>query len=474
MLQVFYVHTNPICYNETKWGEGMVTKKNSIDMVNGPLWGKILKFAALYMLTAVLQHLYSAADVIVVGRFAGQNALAGVGTCTVITNLFLNFILGLSAGATIVLGQAIGANNKGEISKATHTSIAVAISGGLIISAICLIFTKQLLGMIDVPEPVMPEATAYLRIVSIGFVPSLLYNFGAAILRAKGDNKRSLYIVTVSGIINVVLNLFFVWVLKMKASGVATATVVSQFFTAIAILYILRREDDETKLSLRKIRFYKKSFLKILKFGIPSGIQSSVYSISNILVQSSVNSFGPAATAGAAATTSITDFYNVSLNSLYQASLVFVSQNFGAKKFDRIKKTILICITYVTCLWAIQALITFLFGKTLLGVYAPNDPETVKMGWIKLSLMGCTYGILGYMNVASGVLRGMGASIINMITSIVGVCGIRILWIMTAFKAIGTFRSLYYCYPLSWIGTLILHSIMIIIVFKKEKSRMKI
>jgi len=452
----------------------MVAKKNSIDMVNGPLWGKILKFAALYMVTAVLQHLYSAADVIVVGRFAGQDALAGVGTCTVITNLFLNFILGLSAGATIVLGQAIGANNKGEISKAAHTSIAVAISGGLIISAICLIFTKQLLGMIDVPESVMPEAAAYLRIVAIGFVPSLLYNFGAAILRAKGDNKRALYIVTVSGIINVGLNLFFVCVLKMKASGVATATIISQFFTAIAILYILRREDDETKLSLRKIRFYKKAFLKILKFGIPSGIQSSVYSISNILVQSSVNSFGPAATAGAAATTSITDFYNVSVNSLYQASIVFVSQNFGAKKFDRIKKTILICAVYVTCLWAIQTLITFLFGKTLLGIYAPNDPETVKMGWIKLSLMGCTYGIMGYMNVASGVLRGMGASIINMITSIAGVCGIRILWIMTAFKAIGTFRSLYYCYPMSWAGTLVLHSIMIVFVYKKEKSHLKV
>lgn len=471
MLQVFYVHTKPICYNETKRGDGMATRTNSIDMVNGPLWGKVLKFAALYMLTAVLQHLYSAADVIVVGRFAGQDALAGVGTCAVITKLFLNFILGLSAGATIVLGQAIGANNKGEISKAVHTSIAVAITGGLIITAICLLFTKQLLGMIDVQESVMPEAAAYLRIVSLGFVPSLLYNFGAAILRAKGDNKRALYIVTVSGIINVIMNLFFVCVLEMKASGVATATVISQLFTAIAILYVLRREKDETKLSLRKIRFDKKSFLKILKLGVPSGIQSSVYSISNMLVQSSVNSFGPAATAGAAATTSITDFYNVSLNSLYQASVVFVSQNFGAKKFDRIKKTILICVIYVTCLWAIQALITFLFGKTLLEIYAPNDPETVRMGWMKLSLMGCTYGILGYMNVASGVLRGMGKSFVNMMTAIIGVCGIRILWVMTGFRVIGTFRSLYYCYPISWIVTLILHSIMIVLVYKKQKSK---
>ncbi len=340
----------------------MAVKMNSVDMVNGPLWGKIIKFALFYMLTAFLQHLYSAADVIVVGRYAGQEALAGVGTCTVLVNLFVNFILGLSAGATIVLGQAMGAKNKEGISRTTHTSVAVAIIGGLIISSICLVFAKQLLGIIDVPENVLPEATDYLRIISIGYIPSLVYNFGAAILRAKGDTKRALYIVTMSGIINVVLNLFFVCVLKMKASGVAAATVISQVFTAVVMLYILSHEPDETRISFDKIRIYKDAFLKILKFGVPSGIQSSVYSLSNILVQSSINSFGSAAIAGSSATSSITDFYNVMGSSLYQASIVFTSQNFGAKKFDRIKKTILVCSSYAVCLWGLQSLVTFFGG----------------------------------------------------------------------------------------------------------------
>lgn len=448
----------------------MAVKTNSVDIVHGPLWGKILKFAALYMLTAFLQHLYSAADIIVVGRFAGQGALAGVGTCTVLVNLFLNFILGLSAGATIVLGQAIGGNSSDKIEKASHTSIAVAIWGGFIVSLICLLFTKQLLHMIDVPDNVLPQAATYLRIVAIGFIPSLIYNFGAALLRAKGDTKRALYIVLVSGIINVALNLFFVCVMKMKAGGVAIATVVSQVFTAIAIMYILCREPDETRITVGKIRIYKEPFLKIIKFGLPSGIQSSVYSLSNILVQASVNSFGSAAIAGSSAASSITDFYNVSVNSLYQASIVFTSQNFGAKKFERIKSTIGICMTYVACLWGIQSLITFFGGEFLIGLYAPDDTAVIEMGLRKFNVLGYTYGLLGLMNILSGALRGMGASFLNMLTSIVGVCGIRVLWIITAFKAIGTFESLFLCYPLSWSGTMIMHFIMFLFVFKKERK----
>ena len=445
----------------------MASRTNNVDMVNGSLWGKILKFSAFYMMTAILQHLYSAADVIVVGRFAGQDALAGVGTCTVLVNLFLNFFLGLSAGATIVLGQAIGAKNKDEIGKVVHTSIAVAIYGGAIVTVVCLLFTKQLLHMIDVPESVMPEAADYLRFISIGYIPSLIYNFGAAILRAKGDTKRAMYIVAVSGIINVALNLFFVCVLKMKASGVALATVSSQVFTAVVILALLRREPDETKVSLRKIRIYKQPLIKILKFGVPSGIQSSVYSISNILVQSGVNSFGSAAIAGSAATTSITDFYIVMLNSLYQASMVFVSQNFGAKKFERIKKIMGICAIYVLCLWVLQVFITLFCGQFLIGLYT-QDLSVAEWAWRKLRLIGSCYGILGFMNVMSGTLRGMGASIFNMITSIIGVCGIRVLWLLTVFPAIGTYESLWVSYPLSWTGTLFLHFIMFLVLFRKE------
>ena len=449
----------------------MAAKTNGIDMVRGPLWGKILKFAAIYMLTAFLQHLYSAADIVVVGRFAGQEALAGVGTCTVIVNLCLNFILGLSAGATIVIGQAVGAENNEQISRASHTAIATSVCGGMIVSVICLLFTEELLHMVDVPENIMSQASAYLRIVAAGYIPSLIYNFGASILRAKGDTKRALYIVTISGIINVLLNLLFVCVFKMKADGVAVATVISQVFTAIAILYILCNESDETRIYLRKIRIYKEPFLKILKFGLPSGIQSSVYSISNILVQSSINSFGSAAIAGSSAVSSITDFYNVMVNSLYQTAIVFTSQNFGAKRFERIKKGVLVCALYVTVIWVVQIIVTYFCGEFLIGLYTPNDPAALEMGLRKFGVQGYVYGLLGFMNIMSGTLRGMGASFLNMLTSIVGVCGIRILWIVTAFKAIGTFESLFLCYPLSWAGTFVLHFIMFLIVFKKEKEK---
>ena len=448
----------------------MAVRTNSIDMVNGPLWGKILKFSALYMLTAFLQHLYSAADIIVVGRFAGQEALAGVGTCSTLVNLFLNFILGLSVGATIVIGQTIGSKDNENISKSSHTAMAVAIYGGFMVSVLCLLFTRQLLDFIDVPKNVMPEATNYLRIISIGYIPSLVYNFGAAILRAKGDTKRAFHIVTISGIINVLLNLFFVCVLKMTANGVACATVISQFFTAVAMLYILCNEEDETRIRIINIKFYKKPFLKILKYGLPSGIQSSVYSISNVIVQSSVNSFGSVAIAGSSAATSITNFYNVMVNSLYQASLVFSSQNFGAKKFERIKNTIFICMTYVFCIGIIQSVITFFCSEFLIGLYAPDNPDVIEMGCRKMSVIGYCYGLLGFMNIMSGALRGMGASFSNMIMSIVGVCGIRILWIFTAFKVLGTFESLFLCYPLSWIGTIILHCIMFCIIFKRKKQ----
>ena len=447
----------------------MFSKTNSIDMTHGPLWGKILKFTLTFMLTAILQELYSAADVIVVGRFAGKEALAGVGTCTVIVNLFLNFILGFAAGVTIVLGQAIGSGKKSSIGEATHTSIALAVCGGAIVSLVSIIFSKQLLSMIDVPKDIFGQASSYLRIVSIGYIPSLMYNFGSAILRAKGDTKRPLYIVTVSGIINLTLNLLFVCVFKMESAGVAIATVFAQICSAFAIMYILSHENDETRIYFNKIHIYKKPFLKIVKFGLPSGIQSSVYSVSNVLVQSSINSFGAVATAGSAAVTSITNFYNVMMNSVYHAAVVFTSQNFGAKNFERIKKILVICMTYVLCLWAMQSAATFFFGEKLLSIYAPEDISVIEMGMRKFNIVGYTYGILGIMNVLSGLLRGMGASFISMLTSIVGVCGVRIVWIMTAFRAIGTFESLFCCYPVSWIATSVFHSIMFVWVFKKQK-----
>ena len=447
----------------------MAAKTNRVDMVNGPLWGKIFKFSITFMMTAILQEMYSAADIMVVGRYAGKAALAGVGTCSPIINLFLNLVTGIASGVTVVLGQALGENND-KITKSAHTSIAVAACGGAIISCVCLFFTKPLLALINVPSNVIKEASTYLRIMACGYVPSLVYNFGAGILRAKGDAKRPLYIVMASGLINVGLNLVFVCVFKMGAGGVALATVISKVFNGVTVLYILCNEQDQTRIFLKKIRIYKEPFLKILRFGLPSGIQNSVYSLSNMLVQSSINSFGAAAIAGSSASTSITNFYSVMGSSFYQSAIVFTSQNCGAKKFDRIKKTAFICVVYNLCAWALQSLITLCLGKVLIELYAPNDPLVIEMGLRKFQFVGYTYGILGLMHVLSGVLRGMGASIVNMFTSVIGVCGIRILWLLTVFKAIGTFESLFACYPVSWFGTAIMHACMVIYIYKKRKA----
>lgn len=445
----------------------MVRNADVQSMTSGSLWGKILKFAGYFMMTAFLQQLYSAADIIVVSRYAGQEALAGVGTCSVVVNLFLNFILGFSAGATVVLGHAIGADDRKEIGKVTHTALAIAVFFGLTVSVICLVFTKELLLWVDVPENVMGEASAYLRIVSVGYIPTLVYNFGAAILRAKGDTKQSLYIVSVSGVINIVLNLFFVCVLKMRAAGVALATVIANVYNGIMILRVLRKQSDETRISLRKIRIHKQPFLRIIRYGLPSGIQSAVYSLSNTLVQSGINSFGSAASAGSAATTSITDFYNSMENSMYQAAVVSTSQNFGARKFDRIKSTIWICTVYCFGLWVIQSCITFFCDEFLIGIYASKDPAVFEMAIRKFRIVGYSYGLLGLVNIMSGALRGIGASFINMLMSIIGVCGLRVLWLVTVFPRIGTYEFLFYSYPLSWFGTAVIHSIMFFILFRR-------
>jgi len=449
----------------------MVASKNSVDMINGSLWDKILKFSVLYMITALLQNFYSAADIIVVGRYAGENALAGVGTCTTLINLFLNLIIGLSAGVMVLLGQAIGSRDSDVISKAAHTSMSVAIVGGIIITLFCLLFPKQLLGLINVPENVMPEAYRYFMITSSGHIPSLIYNFGSAILRAKGDTKRPLYIVLVSGLLNVFLNLLFVCSLKMGAGGVALATVISHIFNAVVIMYILTNETDETRIYLKKLKIYKRPLLKIIKFGLPSGIQSAIFSAANLLVQAGVNSFGSAAIAGVAAASSVGSFYESMLNSMYQSSIVFTSQNYGAGKFDRIKRTVLWSHFYVLFTWLFIALITHFLGKVLIGFYAPGEPLVIEMGFRKLRILGFTYGIMGFMNVMSGALRGVGASLMNLMTSILGVCGIRVVWILTVFKTVGTFESLYLCYPVSWTGTLIFHVMMFMFIYKKEKKK---
>lgn len=447
-------------------------KNTNVDMLSGSLWTNVLKFTLPFMLTTFLQHLYNAADVIVVGRYAEDpTALAGVGTTGSITTLILNMFLGLSVGVSVSLGRSLGAKDDDAVHKTVHTGVTISILGGLMVSLIGIAFATPLLSMIEVPDDVMQQAKIYMQIIFAGKMPSLIYTFGAAMLRANGDTKTPLLIVTVTGIINVVLNLIFVLCLKMNADGVALATTIAQILNAIAVLYFLTKQHGNTKLYFKKLKIYKEQLADIFKIGLPSGIQSTIFSAANVIVQSSVNGFGAAAMSGSAAASNICEFYNGAVNSFYQASVSFVSQNFGAKQFKRITKIIFTCIAYVMFLWAIIILITIFFKNQLIGLYLPNDPAAVPWGLKRLFVVGCSYGLLGIMNVMCGALRGTGLSFSAMISAIIGVVGIRILWVTAVFPLIGTFESLFFCFPLSWFGTFMLYTVMYFINVKKLQKQ---
>ncbi len=447
----------------------MSTNAKKIDMCSGSLFINIFKFALPFMLTGVLQQLYNAADVAVVGRYAGREALAGVGTAGPISALIINLVLGMSVGVSVTIGRALGAKDNDSVHRIVHTSLSLSVIFGALVTVIGVCFAEPLLRMIDVPENVLPHAKIYMQITFLGKIPVLIYNFGAAILRSKGDTKKPLYIVMTSGVINVVLNLIFVICFGMKADGVALATVISQIFNAVLILVFLIRSNDSTKLIIKKLKVYKEEFINIVKIGIPSAIQSMVFSLANVIIQSGVNSFGDATIAGNSASGNIGNFLYVALNTFYQASVAFVSQNMGARNYGRIKKIVGVCLLYVIIVWVIEAVISILFAEKLIGIYAPGDREAIIMGVKKLTMVGTTYGLCGMMEVMSGALRGLGYSMASMLISVIGVCGIRIVWVMTVFKAVGTFESLVVSLPLSWIGTFILHSLFFLYVSRYHR-----
>lgn len=447
----------------------MSSKTKKVEMCSGSLFANILKFSVPFMLTAILQQLYNAADVAVVGRYAGREALAGVGTAGPLSSLIINLVLGMSVGVSVTIGRALGAKDDDAAHKIVHTAITLAVVLGAIVSAIGIIFAEPLLRLIDVPENVLPQSKMYMQITFSGKIFVLLYNFSAAILRSKGDTKKPLYIVMTSGVINVALNLIFVICFGMAADGVALATVISQIFNAVAALYFLHSSNDSTRLYFKKLHIYKSELLNIIKIGVPSAIQSITFSLSNVIIQSGVNSFGDATIAGNSASGNIGNFYYVALNTLYQAAVAFVSQNMGARNYKRIKKIVGVCLFYVGVIWLIEVSVTLLFAEKLISIYAPGDYEAIKWGVLKLTMIGTTYGLCGMMEVMSGALRGLGYSMVSMIVSIVGVCGIRIAWVLTVFAAVGTFESLVVALPLSWIGTFTMHSICFLFVSREHR-----
>lgn len=435
-------------------------------MCNGPILGKILVFSIPLMLSGILQLLFNAADVIVVGRYAGSQSLAAVGSTTSLINLLVNVFIGLSIGVNVLVAQYYGAKKERDANDTVHTAVSLSLVSGFILIFLGVLAAKPLLELMGTPEDVIDKSVIYMRIFFAGMPATMLYNFGSAILRAVGDTKRPLYFLTIAGVINVLLNLFFVIVLNMDVAGVALATVLSQCVSAGMILLCLIQSDGCLKLKLKKLKIHKSKFKKILKIGLPAGMQGAVFSISNVLIQSSVNSFGSVAMAGNTASANIEGFIYNAMNAVYQTNLSFTSQNYGGRKYARINKILFTCIAVVSGVGLVLGLAAFAAGRTLLGVYS-SDPEVLRFGMMRLAIFGTTYFLCGIMDTMVGSLRGIGASVLPMIVSLTGACAFRVLWIFTIFQWNRTLTTLYLSYPVSWVITGIAHIVCFILIRRK-------
>lgn len=452
----------------------MKTKEKSyeIDMCNGPLLGKILVFAIPLMLSGILQLLFNAADIIVVGRFVGPQALAAVGSTSSLINLLINVFIGLSIGSNVLVANYYGAKKEDDVIETVHTSILVSFICGTALIFIGLFLSAPMLSLMGTPDDVLSQATLYMRIYFVGMPVIMLYNFGAAILRAVGDTKRPLYYLLLAGIVNVVLNLFFVIVLHMGVAGVALATVLSQIISAGLIIRALMKHEGFLRLHLKKLKIHPHKLKRMIYIGLPAGMQGAIFSISNVLIQSSINSFGSIAMAGSTASSNIEGFVYNSMNAVYQTSLSFTSQNYGAGKMDRVTKILLLCEGFVIVVGLVLGNGAYFFGRQLLGIYT-SDPQVISYGLIRMAYICVPYCLCGMMDVLVGSMRGMGYSIVPMLVSLAGACGLRILWIFTVFQWFRSLDILYLSYPVSWAITIAAHLICFLVIRKKVMERMK-
>lgn len=428
-------------------------KEKTIDMVHGPLLKNIILFAIPLMLTNLLQMLFNAADTIVVGKFAGQEALAAVGATGSLIFLLTSIFNGLSMGANVVIAKSIGSRSHEKIVKAVHTSIFISIMGGILLTVLGLFFSKILLGWMATPADIINLSELYMRIYFIGSIPMLVYNFGAAILRSKGDTKRPLYFLIVSGVLNAVLNLFFVIVLKMSVAGVATATVISQTVAAILTIRTLMKAQDETHLDLKAIKMDLQIAMDIMKIGVPAGIQGLVFSLSNVVIQSSINSFNSSViVAGNSAAGNIENFVYIGMMAFTQATVTFTSQNVGARNYPAIKKVLAQTMILTTVSAFLVGLLTYVFGDTILQFYT-NEPEVIRVGLIRLKYVALLLFLNGSLDVFVNSMRGMGYSSVPTLVMIAGICGFRLVWLWTIFPMHRTLEVIYLCFPISWIIT---------------------
>ena len=441
-------------------------KSYEIDMCDGPLLSKILLFSVPLMMSGILQLLFNAADIIVVGRFAGSSALAAVGSTSSLINLLIKVFVGLSVGVNVLVAKYYGGQREKDMSETVHTAVLTSLLSGLFLVILGGIAARPPLHLMGTPDDVLDQAVLYMRIYFLGMPVLMVYNFGAAILRAIGDTRRPLYFLFMADVVNVALNLFFVIGLGMGVDGVGWATVISEHVSALLVLKSLMEAPGALKLNLKELRIHPKKLKRIVKIGLPAGMQGAIFSISNVLIQSSVNSFGSIAMAGNTASANIEGFVYTAMNAVYQTNLSFTSQNLGGRKYSRINRIMYICLAVVTVVGITLGITAVLAGDLLLGIYS-SDAQVLRYGMLRLEIICGTYFLCGIMDCMVGSLRGLGYSVIPMFVSLTGACGFRVLWVFTVFAAYRSLDVLYLSYPVSWAITAIAH----MITFRKIRRK---
>lgn len=447
---------------------------DSKSMREGPILKSIIVYTVPIILTGLLQLLFNAADLIVVGWFSGSDSVAAVGATGALTNLIINLFIGLSVGAGVAVAQGMGAGNGKLTSEAVHTAVPVAVISGIFLTVIGVLFSRNFLELMGTPDgKLLRLASVYMQIYFAGMTFSMLYNFGSAILRATGDTRSPLIFLTVAGVLNVILNIVFVALFKLDVAGVALATSISQAVSAILVLLALMKRQDACRFEFKKMHIYKNALLRMVKIGVPAGLQGSLFSISNVLIQSSVNSFGAAHMSGSAAASSIEGFCYVTMNSFHQTALNFCGQNYGAGDFKRVKRITWVCLMTVAAAGFIVGNLSYIFGRELLGIYITDSPEAINYGMERLKFMVVPYFLCGIMDTTTGAMRGIGSSVIPMIITVVGVCVMRIVWIYTVFAIpqYHTFSGLFISYPISWILTFAALFVSFTLVMRRKEKK---
>lgn len=427
-------------------------------MLEGPLLSGVITYTIPIILSSVLQLLFNAADLIVVGKFCGSVSVGAVGATGSLTSLIVNLFVGLSVGAGVAVAHGIGSRDDRQTSEAVHTAVPLALGGSVVLTAMGVTLSGPMLALMGTPENTLPLSTIYMKIYFCGIVFTIVYNFSAAILRAAGDTQGPLLFLSIAGVINVILNVIFVIAFHMNVAGVALATIISQAIAAVLAVRALMRRTDACHLDLRKMRIYRNPLKKIIRIGLPAGIQSSLFAISNVIIQSSINSFGDVMVSGNAAAANLESFIYVALNSFHQTTVNYVGQNVGARQYRRANRTVWICQCCVLVLGVTMGIVLYTFGETLLGIYISDSQEAIRYGMTRFLNVSVPYFILGLMDVSTGALRGYGKSLGPMIISVLGICGIRLLWVFTVFQmpAFHSPQWLYLSYPVSWIVTLVI------------------